>query len=61
MHFTRHVIRTVWHKNLTVIKFYGLSTLCKLKNFTDYNFTEAHVIEACYNMCARAENGIGRQ
>ena len=43
-----------------VIKFYSLSILCNLKNFTDYNFTEAHVIEARYNMCARAENGIDR-
>ena len=51
----------IWHEKLTVIKFYGLSTLCKLKNFMDYNFTEAHVIEARYNTCARAENGIDHQ
>ena len=44
-----------------VIKFYGLSLSCKQKDFTDYNFTEAHVIKARYNTCARAENGIDRQ
>ena len=34
-----------------VIKFYSLCILCKLRNFTDYNFTEAHVIEARDKMC----------
>ena len=35
---------TVWHKNLTIIKFYGLSILCKLKNLTDHNLMEAQNI-----------------
>ena len=35
--------------------------LCKLRSFMDYNFTGAHVIEACDNTCARAENSIDRQ
>ena len=60
MGFSAKQQATVWHKNLMVIKFYGLSKLCKLKNFTDYNFMEAHVIAIHYNTCARAENGIDR-
>ena len=54
-------IATVWHENLTVIKFYGLYMLCKLKNFTDYNFIDAYVVEAHFNTSARAENGIDHQ
>ena len=54
-------IATVWHENLTVIKFYHLSMLWKLNNFADYNFTDPYVVEAHFNMSARAENGIDRQ
>jgi len=31
-----HILYTVWHENLTVIKFYGLSEL--LKKLTDFKF-----------------------
>ena len=39
------VIHTVWHENLTAIKFYGLSKLLREIKLTDFNFTEAHVIK----------------
>ena len=32
---------TVWHENLMVIKFYGLSILIRQKKLMDCNFTEA--------------------
>ena len=41
-----HVVlleHTVWHENLTVIKFYGLFKLLNWKKLTDFKFT---VIEA---------------
>ena len=49
-----------------VIKFYGLAILFRQQKLTEFNFTEAHVIEArfntqaSFNTCARAENGIDR-
>ena len=42
------VIHTIWHENLTAIKFYGLSKLLREIKLMDFNFTEAHVIEVSF-------------
>ena len=32
---------TVWHENLTVVKFYSLAKLCRKRKLTEFNFTKA--------------------
>ena len=37
--YVQYIIHILWHKNLTVIKFYGLAKLCS-KRLTDFNSME---------------------
>ena len=38
VHLCVRNVYTVWHENLTVIKFYGFSKLLKYKKSTDFKF-----------------------
>ena len=50
---------TVWHENLTVIKFYGLPKLLKEKKLTDFNFTEVHVMRLSLSCPTHPRSGNG--